>query len=109
MRASGLTIDKETEMVAPREESALEKHGLSILALIIVALLTWVGVTLNELQKNSATTATEMSYIKNDIQNIKQQNRSIYTKAEAQAAWGEYRKDMRAIEERIRSLEIGGK
>jgi hypothetical protein len=89
--------------------NTLEKHVQSGLGMIMVLLLAWAGVSLNELQKQAAMTAVEVTRIKDDISEIKAQNRSVYTRAEAVYVWGEHREDFRRLTDRVRLVEVTGK
>ena len=86
----------------------LEKHLQSGLGMIVVLLIAWVGISLNDLQKNAAGTAVAVSAIQDDIRIIKLQNRSAYPRDEAQRVWGEHKNDFRDLAKRVHTIEVKG-
>ncbi len=86
----------------------IEKHLQSCLGMIGVLLIAWVGMSLNELQKNAAGTAVAVGMIQDDIRTIKLQNLTAYPKDEAQRAWGEHRNDFRDLAKRVHRIELKG-
>ena len=92
-------------MPESRKGSIFEKYLQSGLGTLGVLLIAWVGVSLNELQKDAAGTAVAVGHIEDDIRTIKLQNLKAYPKDEAQRTWSEHKKDFRSLAGRVRIIE----
>lgn len=81
-------------------------------SIIAVGLLTWVGTSLSELQKNAAASGVEISYIKLEVDAIKADVKnmsSFYTKDDAKTYKREVNSEFKDIKQRVRKLETRGK
>lgn len=85
--------------------STFEKHLQTITALVVMALLTWAGWSLNQLQQNAAAMAVEVRYIKSEVQAVKLQNSEAYTLTQATRDWDRNSADMADLRRRVRELE----
>lgn len=79
------------------------QHIQTAVSTVVVAMLLWVGVTLNTLQTTGASVAVELKHVNTDLTDIKQQMNKAYPLAQAQRD----REDFRRLRSRVRNLEVG--
>lgn len=90
------------------EIGIIERHFQTVISAVGIAILTWMGVSLNELQKNSATTTVELEYIKLEVNRIGALSGNIYTTEQARRDWAENKEDLDSLDIRVRALELKG-
>lgn len=69
---------------------------------VVVAMLLWVGATLNTLQTSGASVTVELQHLKADLAEIKLQMGEAYPLSQAQRD----REDFRRLQGRVRRLEV---
>ncbi len=79
------------------------QHIQTAVSTVVVAMLLWVGVTLNTLQTTGASVAVELKHLNADLTDIKQQIGKAYPLSRAQRD----REDFKGLQGRVRSLEVG--
>jgi len=88
------------------DTTMLEGHFQTFISAIGVCILTWMGASLNDLQKNAATTAVDINYIKGEVENMKAVASKIYTTDSALVDWAESKQEFKDLRTRLRGLEI---
>lgn len=86
--------------------SNFERHLQAAVSIVGIGLLTWAGLTLNQLQQDAAAMAVEVKYITAEMQVIKQQTNEVYSQSQAARDWAKNEIELNKIRDRIRDLEL---
>lgn len=79
-----------------------EQHLQTIISSLAVAILLWVGVSVNALQQSASAGALDRQYLKEDVLELKNSVKSAYPLSRAHTD----REVVKDIERRLRALEI---
>lgn len=85
--------------------SIFERQLQTGVSIVMVGLLGWAGLSLNELQKSAATMAVEIQHIKDRLQAVDIENNDIYTQTQATRDWAKNQQDLSELKRRIWKLE----
>jgi|GEM_PF-5875960 len=91
----------------PERPSLLEQHAQTLIMVIVIGLLGWVGMTLNTLQTNVAQMTAKIESLQSEVQYLRTLNDDRYSAKQAERDWAQNRREMEQIRDRIRILETG--
>lgn len=89
------------------EQTILEQHAQTIIMVIVIGLLSWVGMTLNGLQTTVAQMTAKIELLQSEVQYLRAMNGDRYTAEQAARDWQQNRRELDDIKERINRLEAG--
>ena len=99
------------ELEDRRSSRTFERHLQTGLAVIVVSLIGWVGITTLEISRTSAVTAVRMDMMAAALTDLKKQVRASskdrYTRQDAQRDYTQNMRRFEGIEKRITALESG--
>jgi len=87
--------------------SILEQHAQTLIMVIVIGLLGWVGMTLNTLQTNVAQMTAKIESLQSEVQYLRTLNDDRYSAKQAERDWAQARREMELIKDRLRILETG--
>jgi len=100
--------DSDTE---DRRSNSFERHLQTGLAVIVISLIGWVGITTLEISRTSAVTAVRMDMMAEALKDLKKQmynsSKNRYTRQDAQRDYTQNMRRFESIEKRITLLEAG--
>lgn len=87
--------------------SLLEQHAQTLIMVIVIGLLSWVGMTLNGLQTTVAQMTAKIESLQSEVQYLRAMNSDRYTAEQAARDWQQNRRELDDIKDRLRKLETG--
>jgi hypothetical protein len=88
-----------------RNAGRMERHFQSAVQALIVALLIWVGSSLIDLQKASASTQTSLAEVKDQIKAMNGRFEAYMPRSEAEVRWHAQGDTNAEFDRRLNSLE----